>query len=889
MALTPGTRFGAYEVIEPIGSGGMGEVYRATDTNLKRDVALKVLPKAFVEDSDRLARFQREAEILASLNHPNIATIHDLEKLDDQIVIVMELVEGPTLADRIAEGPIPPDEAMGIAMQILAALEAAHEKQIVHRDLKPANVKVRDDGTVKVLDFGISKPIDPAAISGSAVATTPAVTQTGVILGTAAYMSPEQARGKFVDQRTDVWAFGCLLFEMLTGQPAFGGEDVMLTLARVLANETNLDSIPGTISPAVRHTLELCLKKDPRRRLHAIGDVRLSLEGALERDGGGDAETTLAPPPAWRRAAVPGATLATGALLAAVIAFALWPSSEPKLVTELAHVLPEGIPLRAGNRNLMALSPDGRRLVYNLGNGLHLRELDSLETRVIPGTEGLLRSPFFSADGQSLAYRTFGPEGNVLKQISVSGGAPVDISDNVPDQLRRAKWERDGTILYSQGGYGIFRVPATGGEPELVIAAREGEVLGHPSLLPNGEYVLFTVAESADWDDALIVAESLVTGERVVLIDGGSDARYVSTGHLIYALGNGLFGRAFDLATLSTSGGSVPLVQGVRRAQDGIADYDVADNGTLAYMQGGAVGEGFLLLTWVDRNGDEEPVGIDICFCTEPALSPDQTRIAVTLRESGGSDGDIWIWSLEQRTPTRLTFEPGLQYAPVWSPDSTQIVYSAADGIYLRNANGTGAIEQLLEGSNISPFSWTADGWIVFAELPEGGGSRDIGMFELEGSRERVMLLTSEFSEARHAVSPDGRWLAYESDEGGSLDIYVRPFPDVESGKWQVSSGGGQEPKWTEDGRTLIWAGSDSMMAVQLLDGTAFANTPQAPLLDRNPYLLPGGLPRRYGITPDGERFLLTKAVQNDSETGLVQIVVVENWIEELKERVPVE
>ena len=570
MALTAGTRLGPYEIAAQIGVGGMGEVYRATDTKLKRDVAIKVLPSALAADPERLARFQREAEVLASLNHPNIAAIYGLEEADSTKALVMELVEGPTLADRIAQGAIPVDEALPIAKQIAEALEAAHEQGIIHRDLKPANVKVRPDGTVKVLDFGLAKALEPQSamspgMSQAPTITTSAMTQAGMILGTAAYMSPEQAKGRTVDKRSDVWAFGAVLYEMLSGKRAFDGEDMTDVLGAVVRLEPNWEVLPLDTPPQLLMFLKQCLKKDSKQRVGDIRDVRLALEGAFETGGSQPVEPVAVLQPAvWRRPMpLALAAMLFGGLVGGVATWNLVPR-EPRSVTRFAYELPDGDAFRG--QAVMAFSADGRHFVYNTTDGLYLRSMEALDARLIPGTEGTLgnplRYPFFSPDGESVGYFQRGE----LKRIATNGGAPIVIC--AAEFVGSASWEQDETILFGQPE-GILRVSVNGGTPELVIPAEEGEQMDSPQLLPDGESVLFSVATatgSTRWDEAQIVVQSLPTGERTVVWQGGSNARYVPTGHLVYALRDTLYAIAFDADSLTVSGGPIPVVEGVRRA-----------------------------------------------------------------------------------------------------------------------------------------------------------------------------------------------------------------------------------------------------------------------------------------------------------------------------------
>ena len=590
MALTVGSRLGHYDVTALIGEGGMGQVYRATDTQLGRDVALKILPDAFAADPDRLARFQREAQVLASLNHPGIAAIYGIEKSDDTQALVLELVEGPTLADRIAKGPIPLDEALPIAKQIAEALEAAHEAGVIHRDLKPANIKVREDGTVKVLDFGLAKALDPnpEGDPSQSPTLTVAATKMGVILGTAAYMSPEQARGKPVDKRADIWAFGAVLFEMLTGAKPFPGDDVSQTLARVIDRDPDWDALSKTLPPALNTYMRRCLHKDPRQRVRDIGDMRLAMEGGFATTVStlADQVVPLPQPARWRHAL----SLALGTLVVGgiITGLAVWgftrPAPSPGRVMRFPIPLVEGDQFNLLIYHLVALSPDASHLVYGANGQLYLRPLAQMEATPILGTENMVpppRNPFFSPDGLWIG---FWGEGQ-LKRVSVSGGAPVTLTET-PIPLG-ATWGDDDTILYATLD-GVWQVPGTGGAAELLIPLDEGDAALSPQMLPGGEWVLVTIrpADVDDWDRAQIVVHSLVTGERRVLIDGGRDARYLPTGHLVYALGSAVLGHAFDLRRLEMQGGPVPLVDGVRNAATttGASHFSVSPTGSLLYV-----------------------------------------------------------------------------------------------------------------------------------------------------------------------------------------------------------------------------------------------------------------------------------------------------------------
>ena len=881
MSLQAGTRLGPYEITAQIGEGGMGEVYQATDTNLKRSVAIKVLPESVAGDPERLARFQREAEVLAALNHPNIAQIHGLEKSDGQTALVMELVKGPTLADRIAQGAIPVDEALPIAKQIAEALKAAHEQGIIHRDLKPANIKLRPDGTVKVLDFGLAKAMEPAAgsspsVSQSPTITTPAMTQMGMILGTAAYMSPEQARGKPVDKRADIWAFGCVLYEMLTGAGAFGDEDVSMTLSKILQRDPDLEALPGDVSARVRRVLEMCLVKNPQQRVKAVGDVRLALEGAFETPVAVQAAAVPVVAP-WRKRPLPVAltALILGVLVTTVVAWSLRPTVAPEAVSRFDFDVPVEQAFRVLGRNLFAFSPDGRAFVYDTQDGLYLRTLDALEPRVIPGTEARSTGPFFSPDGQAVAYHAFGS----LWRVALSGGAPAVIAEGVgvPDG---ASWAADGTIFFGQLD-GVHRVPAAGGTPERVVAIEEGERVHGAELLPDGDGLLFGLRPpGANWDAAQVVVQSLATGERTVLVEGGSDARFVPPGRLVYALGNGLWGVAFDPVARTVSGGAVPLVQGVRRAaQSGAADYGVSVDGTLTYLAGDVLGFGDLVLTWVDRDGTQEPVAIPPAPYGDFSLSPDGTRVALEV-----AGGGVWVYDVARDTSTRLTFEAdGVgNDSPIWSPDGTRVAFGAP--LSWKRADGVGAVERLdPEGETAQrrPQAFIPEGTaLVYREGNQR--ARGLGLLALDGDRTATVLLDEGFAEGAAALSPDGQWLAYESGGTGRREVYVRSYPDMES-RWQISNSGGQWPVWNPAGNELFYRGPTGVMALAYTTEPTF--TPGVPSQLFEWAFATGAFDRRMDVSVDGQRFLLSVRAAGDA--GTAQIFTVQNWFTELDRLVP--
>ncbi len=791
----------------------MGEVYRASDTNLKRQVAIKVLPASVAGDADRLARFQREAEILAALNHPNIAQIHGLEKSDGTIALVMELVEGPTLADRIAQGAIPIDEALPIAKQIVEALEAAHEQGIIHRDLKPANIKIRPDGAVKVLDFGLAKAMEPTTtgqqlnLSQSPTITSPALmTGGGMILGTAAYMSPEQAKGRPVDKRADVWAFGTVLFEMLVGRRAFEGEDVSDTLANVLKQEPEWDRVPADVPPHVRQVIRRCLQKDRKQRISDIQDVRLALAGAFDTTAG---QTTAAAPveePAWRRALPLAAALVVGGLVVGLTAWSVWPTPPLPTVTRFGFDVPASQPLRNLDRTGVAISLDGQALVYNGRGGLFLVTMDDPNARAIAGTEAALSNPFFSPDGQWLGFFQDGQ----LKRIPVGGGASVRIS--AATSLFGASWEADDTILFGQPA-GILRVSANGGEPKVVIPVGEGERVYGPRFLPDGDTVLFS-STTTDWVETQIVAQSLSRRTRTVLGPGHA-ARYLASGHLVYVQGNALFAVAFDAARLAVTGAPLSVVQGIRRSfmasagSTAAAFYAVSDTGTLVYATAPpAVPAVRRQLSWVDRKGNVlGTLGAPDLVTLAPDLSPDGQRVVVMRSTEGGA---YHIWLVDALKATQVTFGTDSKVFPLWSSDGLRISYSKGGGcprgLYSVSSSGAGSEETIALHPNLnSAKSWSPNGRFILADV----APNDILVLPVGDDRKPFPFVDTPAIERLGQFSPDGRWVAYQSNaSGGRAEIYVRPFvaPDdlrPRVGQTRISTDGGAQPRWRHDGREL--------------------------------------------------------------------------------------
>jgi eukaryotic-like serine/threonine-protein kinase len=838
-------------------------------------------------DAERLARFDREAKTLAALNHPNIAAIYGLERSHGQTALVMELVEGATLADRIALGPIPVDEAIAIARQIAEALEAAHEQGIIHRDLKPSNIKLRSDGVVKVLDFGLAKALEPqrAAIDVShspTIASPTMMSGVGVLLGTAAYMSPEQARGKAVDKRADIWAFGAVLYEMLTGKRAFEDEDVSMTLSKVLQREPDFDALPPAVPTRVKQTLRVCLRKDAKQRVGDIRDVRLVLEGAFETTAAHVNQGAVAQPIWQRPLAVAAATAIVTVMVVGLAAWNLWPIAEPQMVHRFTYDLPPGQEFRSQGRPVMALSPDGRHFVYNTPDGLYVRSMAALEARLIPGTQATLSNPFFSPDGESVGFF----ENGQLKRISLSGGAAVTIC--AAANPFGVSWGTDNTIFFGQAK-GIMRVSANGGTPELVVSAQKGEQVYGPQLLPDGDGVLFTVTTAsgaARWDAAQVVVQSLSSGKRTVVVQGGSDARYLPTGHLLYALADGLFAVAFDADRREARGGPISVAERVMRAplpaaNTAAANYAVSNQGTLVY----ALDHGNMemrTLVWVDREGREEPISAPARNYQYPRLSPDGMRVALDLFD------EIWIWDLARETLTRFTFGQARDTYPVWTPDGRRIVFGSGESgppnLFWKPADGSGTAERLTQSPSVQyPSAVSPDGMrVVFREE---GATQDLMTVALTGERRVAPLVQSTFNELNGEISPDGRWLAYQSNESGEMQVYVRPFSNGPGGIQQISTAGGTRPLWSRKGQELFYlAPTGALMSVAITGGATWAAGRPVQLFEGRYFVPQGGaVGRTYDVSPDDKRFLMITA----DETANNTIVIVQNWQEELKRLVP--
>jgi Tol biopolymer transport system component len=901
MALAAGARLGSYDIVALLGVGGMGEVYRARDTKLGRDVALKVLPEAFTLDPERLARFKREAQVLASLNHPNIAHIYGFEDSGVVHALVLELVEGPTLAERIAKGPLPAEEAWPIARQIAEALEAAHEQGIIHRDLKPANIKLRPDGTVKILDFGLAKALEPmSAVAGAGVTASPTITSpavmsgVGVLLGTAAYMSPEQARGKPADKRADIWSFGCVVYEILTGRRAFDGDDISTTLAAVLKTDPDWSTLPPATPPSLRHLLGRCLRKDARERLRDIGEARIAIDGVLSGavDESGPSASVRAS--RWRRLAIPAATvLVTSLATAGIVSFVARSRVAPPRVSRFQITPPVGAALSMdGIQRDVAFTPDGSRLVYISENGLFVRPLDRLDATSL--VRGRFEDPFVSPDGQWVGFF----EGaRTLKKVAITGG-PAMLVAQLDANERGATWMTDGTIIFatSAAGTGLQRIGADGGEPVVLTwpdRARGEANHWWPESLPDGQGLLYTVRATTGAVDALSIAVvDLRTGRPRILLRGGSHAQYVSSGHLVYAAAGTLRAVAFDLTRSSVIGATSPVVPEVVTTQAGAVEAALARDGTLVYVLGNAEGGAARTLVWVDRQGRETPIAAPPRAYAFPRISPDGTRIAVTSLDQ---NTDIWIWDLGHATLTRVTSDPAIDRNPVWTPDGGHVVFSSdregAFGLFRQRADGTGDPERLATVSSSLPLpsDVSPDGkWLVFAQLfPKTGP--DLMTMRLDGTHQVLALVQTPSIEWQGVVSPDGRWLAYTADDSGTFEVYVRPFPAVNSGHWQVSTSGGRQPLWARSGQELFYVTLDgALMRVAVETGAVWTAGAPTKVLEARYVMSPGNIVgRNYDIAADGQRLLMLKADGSDAIGSPPQIIVVQHFDEELKRLVP--
>ncbi len=876
-----------------LGAGGMGEVYRACDTRLNRDVALKVLPTSFALDQERLARFRREAQVLAALNHPNIASIYGLEETNGTQALVLELVEGPTLADRIAEGPIAVEEALPIARQIAEALETAHEQGIIHRDLKPANIKVRADGTVKVLDFGLAKAVDPHTSTAYEALTNsptvpPSATIGGVVLGTAAYMSPEQAQGKPVDRRADIWAFGCVLFEMLTGRRAFRGDTIPEILANVLKSEPEWHELPAETPTAIHRVLRRCLTREVQKREPHIGSARLDIQE------GADAHTEAPPRSGGRgsRALVAAAAVAMVSVTGLLLLFwGLHGSSSDHSVEasrryQTSVLLPDGVRFSGIPSYRLALSPDGTRLAFVASSApgrshLYVRPLDAADAQLLAGTKGA-SAPFWSPDGKFIGYFSAGK----LMKTPAQGGTPLAICEysGVPTG---AHWGSNGDILYSSGGPGIVgsirRVASSGGvSAEVLKPDRTNSVSGFwwPSWLPDGEHVLYFAIGPGLRPLGIYVA-SLITKEKKLLMEGGSNVKFAN-GSLLFLRDQTLFAQTLDLERLELVGAPSLIAEGVVIGGNSGATgaYAVSNNGTLAYQATATRRRSQLV--WFDRTGNQLTSVGEPDEYGDLELSPDGTRLSVSLPSTSGTR-DIWLIDLKTSQRSRLTFDAADEQRSIWSPDGSRVIFNSnRQGVldlYEQSSSG-GAAERLVfaDGANKIPLSWSPDGRHVLVGRRDPATGDDIWVLPLGGGEPYPFLKTTS-NERAARFSPDGRWVSYTSDESVAAALFITPFPGP-GGKWQVSSGGvvgaplEAHPQWRPDGNELFYIGGNLELmsaSIRIVDGVVKAGN--ASPLFRPPFGAFRGNP--YVISKDGTKFVVNSG---GSEGADNRITLVVNW-----------
>ncbi len=892
MAVPAGTRLGPYEIVSAIGAGGMGEVYRARDTRLNRTVAIKVLLDHFADRSELRERFEREAQTIASLNHPHICTVYDVGREDSIDYLVMEYLEGETLAHRLAKGLLPLEQALQYAVQIADALDKAHRKGITHRDLKPGNIMLTKAGA-KLLDFGLAKlrhettAAPTISLSKLPTAGDP-VTAEGTILGTLQYMAPEQLEGKEADARTDIFAFGVVIYEMVTGKKAFEGKSQASVIGAILKDDPPpISSFQPMTPPALDRIVKRCLAKDPDDRWQSARDICEQLRWLSESGPQPSTGATAGAPSRknWRKTI---AWAAAGTLACVIVGITVWmlkPASPAKQVSRTVIALSPGDQLAALDFPAVAISPDGTQIAYVATHAgtrqLFLRALDSLESRPLADTEGA-NTPFFSPDGQWLGFVT----GGTLKKISVSGGTPVTLG-TAPFPAG-ASWGSNGTIVFAPGTASVLEQISDAGGAQHALTHLDQGTIDHrwPEMLPGSEGVLFDVMVGGPTDQR-IVMQSLssgrpaVAGERRDLIPGGTVPHYATSGHLIYAQGGNLMAVPFDPGRPVIAGAAVPVAAGIlQTGLNGGVQYALSDTGSLVYIPGGNLAEERLV--WVNRNGTEQALPAPPRAYANPRISPDGRRVALQVAEQ------IWLYDFARDTMTRLTFD-GNNVVPVWTPDGKRVAFqSDKEGplnIFWQPTDGSGGIERIATDEYTKvPRSFSPDGQLLtFMEVSPTTG-RDIWVLRM-GDHKAQPFLRTQFNESVPAFSPDGHWLCYISDESGRVEVYVQPYPGP-GGKYQVSTEGGTEPVWNPNGKELFYRSGDKMMAVEISTQPSFsAGKPK--MLFQGPYLpTPLTFPS-YDVSPDGQRFLMLKANERISSSSLTQIVVVQNWFEELKRRVP--
>jgi len=899
MPILPGRRLGPYEILSTIGAGGMGEVYKARDTRLDRNVAIKVLPTHLADRAELRERFEREAKTIASLNHPHICTLFDTGHQDNIDFLVMEYIEGETLAQRLAKCPLPIGQALQYAIEISDALDKAHQKGVTHRDLKPGNIMLTKAGT-KLLDFGLAKLRQEAAppTSDSKLPTLKsAITGEGTILGTLQYMAPEQVEAKEVDARTDIFAFGAVVYEMTTGKKAFEGKTSASVMAKILESEPpSMASLQPMTPPALDRVVKKCLAKEPEKRWQVASDLCDALKWISDEDSQPPMSAAAGKEihELGRRALI----LVLGALLlvAAITGLAIWNLKPippaPRPVSRLTIVLPPGQQLMVPeNGPAVALSPDGTHIAYVAREGLtqqvYLRAMDSLEARPIPGTEGPVAGtnyaePFFSPDSQWIGFFA----GGKLKKVAVSGGAALTLCDAL--RSNGVSWSSQGMIAFAPGQIAFLQqVSDMGGAPQPLTRIEKGETVhGWPEFLPGGKAVLFAVAIGGSFATGQIAVQTVGSAEHRNLIQGGMYPHYAPSGQLVYVQGGTLMAVPFDPQRLAVTGAAVPIVEGVLQSTtDGDAQYSFSATGTLAYVSGGSQSTQ-MKLVWVNRNGAEQPLAAPEHAYVNPRISPDGRRVAVGITEQ---ERQVWLYDVSRGTLTRLTFQGNNNLVPFWTPDGKRIAFTSNKegqrNLFWELADGSGGLERLTTSEQLHiPGSWSPDGQLLaYSEVNPTTGF-DIWVLGLRDRKAQPFLQT-QFNESTPQFSPDGRWLAYVSDESGRKEIYVQPYPGP-GGKWQISTEGGVEPLWNRNGRELFYRSENKMMSVEIATKPSFsAGTPKK-LFEGAYQLLSGISTPNYDVSPDGQRFLMLKPVEQ-SQAGPTQINVVLNWFEELKQKVP--
>ena len=873
MRFASGTRLGAYELVGEIGAGGMGEVYRARDTTLGREVAIKFVNPTLAGDADTLTRLRREARALASLNHPHVATVHELAEFDGFCGLVMELVTGQTLAEAIAHGPLPVPEVLRLGAQVAAALEAAHERGLVHRDLKPANIKITSDGVVKVLDFGLAKSQpgqgDPHALGASTAMGTAA----GVVLGTINYMSPEQARGLPVDRRTDVWAFGCVVFEMLTGRRVFEGASATDSLVMILEHEPDWSMLPANTPAAVRHLLRRCLAKDTRHRLRDAGDARLELEDAATPSASTDATVAPAVAPHGTRVGVAVLGLIAAGIGAALAALALQPDArKPASEVRFGVALPAGEQLGATEFPALAVSPDGRLITYVAERGastqLMLRRLNATDAVALAGTANAI-SPFFSPDGDWIGFFADGS----LKKVPTAGGPPVIICP--ADTGFGGTWGVDGTIVFAATtGSPLSRVSASGGIPSRAtrLDAERGEFSHRwPELLPDGKTVLFTVGTKGEWDEADIVAQSLESGRREIALKGGTHPHYLASGHLLFTHAGAVWVAPFDAKQLKTTGPPSRALEAVVASADGAAQFAVSRSGTVVYVPAGTGDTGRRIVT-VD-GANETPLAAPPRAYVAPRVSPNGQRVVVAVSDEAEH---LWVYDLAAGASKQLTFAAANR-TPIWTPDGNRVTFSSNRNgplnLFVVPVEGSGVPERLTTSDNLQlPGSWSPDGSVLaFVEQRPTSG-RDIWM--LRHGNEPTPWADSTFDESAPRFSPDGRWVAYVSNASGRAEIFVGGATTSKAAR-KISSDGGMEPVWSRDGGALFFRAGERLMAVPVLDPTTLRLGRVHQAFEGD--VEPGNLDMaNYDVMSGTGRFVMIASASPEARTSDFRVVL--NW-----------